>query len=70
MWSPHVWVLLMTVCNGTTAECRRVALPGFQSKDMCYAAAAPVSESFAFVKQRDVRFTVTAECVAVELREA
>lgn len=70
MWSPYLWIMLMTVCNAETGDCTHQALQGFVKQDMCYAAAEPISKAFAFVKQRDVQFTVTAECVAVERREA
>jgi hypothetical protein len=63
---------MLAICSADPAVgCDQVVIPGFQTRDMCETAAVgPIPEALRHVKPGDVRVTVTAECVAVELRES
>ena len=70
MWSTETWFLLMTICNAQTGGCEHAVVPGFETRRVCYEAAAPISKTLKFAKQTGVDFRVTVECVSVPLRES
>lgn len=72
MWSAHSRFLLLSVCSADPAVgCDHVVVQGFQTRGLCEAAAiGPIPEALRHVKPFDVQLVVTAQCVAVKLREA